>query len=487
MPTPELDTDILIVGAGPVGLFLANECARRGLRYQIVEARATQSEHSKALAIFPRTMEIFDMAGLVAPFVSAANRVTSLAVSSHGQTIARMPFTPEETPYSYVAMVPQNETEAMLASALAQKGGKVAYETAFVSARQSGDRVHAVLEHGGAQQQVSAAFVVGCDGAHSTVRHLLGLPFEGAAYPYLFMLADIEHNHAFPADELLLCPHEKGPLAIFPISEERCRIVATIPMAEGEAPSLALTQRLLDERIPVGIKARSLYWSSYFNIHHRHVPRLRDGRIFLAGDAAHIHSPFGGQGMNTGLHDAWNLIWKLDLYLRGFGNEALLDSYSEERLPVIKQVVALTDAMTRGMSMPNRFVQGVRDTVIPLLAHLEAFRHGFVQTLSEEGIAYPRSPLIEGKGERYFDDTMRGGNGIASRFILRLGDALPGDAARTLEALAAVNAPTVSLRRGEGAGVLLIRPDGYAAYEAERYDQTVVKSVESLLRRQTSS
>jgi len=143
-----------------------------------------------------------------------------------------------------------------------------------------------------------------------------------------------------------------------------------------------------------------LHWSSYFRIHHRQVARLREGRMFIAGDAAHIHSPFGGQGMNTGLHDIWNLVWKLDLFLKGRGSQELLDSYSSERLPVIKNVIETTDLLTKIMGTPHRFAQALRDTVIPIVSRLAPFQHAFVQRLSELGIAYQGSPIVEGPGKR---------------------------------------------------------------------------------------
>ena len=204
--TIELDTDVLIVGAGPVGLFLANECARRNLRWLIVEERASQSAHSKALAIFPRTMEIFDMAGIVAPFLDAANRVTSVTVMAQDRTLARMEFRPEQSPYSFVAMVPQNVTEKILAEEVQKKGGHIDYETTFVSANQQEDSVSAILDHQGNRRTVTASFVVGCDGAHSAVRHLLKISFAGAEYKDSFVLADVDTNDAVPASELLLCP-----------------------------------------------------------------------------------------------------------------------------------------------------------------------------------------------------------------------------------------------------------------------------------------
>jgi 2-polyprenyl-6-methoxyphenol hydroxylase-like FAD-dependent oxidoreductase len=325
MPSTTTDTDVLIVGAGPVGLFLANECARRGLRWRLVEIRSSQSMHSKALAIFPRTLEIFDMAGLAGPFLEVANRVAWVALMTRGRTLARIRFAPAQSPYPFVAMVPQDITERLLMEQLQRKGGTVEYETAFVSAAEEPDCVRVTLQRNGEPLELTTAFVVGCDGAHSPVRHLLNLQFEGSSYDASFMLADVETNDALRADEMQLCPSEFGPLAIFPMSANRRRIVATIQNAEGEAPSLELVQRLLAERAPSGIEARVVHWSSYFRVHHRQLARLRAGRIFLAGDAAHIHSPFGGQGMNTGLQDAWNLAWKLDFAVRSLGTERLLD------------------------------------------------------------------------------------------------------------------------------------------------------------------
>jgi 2-polyprenyl-6-methoxyphenol hydroxylase-like FAD-dependent oxidoreductase len=287
MPNPGIDTDVLIVGAGPVGLFLANECARRGLRWRLIEARSSQSVHSKALAIFPRTLEIFDMAGVVAPFLLAANRVTSVAVIAHGRTLAHMRFAPEESPYPFIAMVPQDVTEKLLVEELRRKGGQVEYTTTFLSADQQDDCVRVTVNRNGQPAQLSASFVVGCDGAHSPVRHLLNIPFEGAEYDDSFALADIETNDTLAADELQLCPSEFGPVAIFPMSATRRRIVATIEHAEGDAPSLELVQRILRQRAPRGIEARGLRWSSYFRIHHRHVAHMQSGRVFIAGRSPH--------------------------------------------------------------------------------------------------------------------------------------------------------------------------------------------------------
>lgn len=480
------DTDVLIVGAGPVGLFLANECARHGLRWRLIETRSSQSEHSKALAIFPRTLEVFDMAGVVSPFLETANRVTWVAMVAHQRQLARINFTPEETPYPFVAMVPQDVTERLLVEELRRKGGAVEYDTTFLTAVQQDNHVRATLDRKGERLELTAAFVVGCDGAHSAVRHLLNLPFEGAQYDVTFMLADVETNETLPADEMQLCPSEFGPLAIFPMSATRRRIVATIEKAEDDAPSLDLVRKTMAERAPAGIEALSLRWSSYFRVHHRQVGHLRVGRMFIAGDAAHIHSPFGGQGMNTGLQDVWNLAWKLGLVVRGRGSDQLLDSYEAERRPVIKQVIAMTDLMTKAMGTPSKLAEAVRDTVIPVVLRVKPFEHRFVETLSQLSVAYGGSPIVEGAGKRYFDDSMRDGRAIAGRFLLLLGDDCNAATAKSAKQLCESFRDIVELRIGRPAGITLVRPDGYMACAFHGDDTVALESVRALLGRHTS-
>ena len=231
-----------------------------------------------------------------------------------------------------------------------------------------------------------------------------------------------------------------------------------------------------------------MYWSSYFRIHHRQVAQLRVGRMFIAGDAAHIHSPFGGQGMNTGLHDVWNLVWKLDLVLHGHGNEELLRSYSTERRPVIKNVIETTDFLTRAMGTPSRLAQILRDAVIPMVSRLAPFQHAFVQRLSELGIAYRGSTIVEGAGERYFDDSLRGGDGIRGRFLLLLDNDADSSTKQAATEFAASFADIVELRFRPGKDITLVRPDGYIAYSAHQRDGiATLTSVRSLLQRQTTT
>ena len=268
------------------------------------------------------------------------------------------------------------------------------------------------------------------------------------------------------------------------MSAQRRRIVAIVDKTDGEAPSLGLVQELLDARAPEGIKASALHWSSYFRIHHRQVVQMRVGRIFIAGDAAHIHSPFGGQGMNTGLHDIWNLVWKLDLAVRGHATESLLDSYTAERRPVIKDVIETTHLLTKVMGTPSKLAQALRDALIPAVSHLAPLQHIFVNRLSGLEVDYHRSPIIEGAGKRFFDDSLRGGKGIGRRFLL-VGSKLEDEKGKVeLLQLAQSLSGIVELRFANRDDTTLVRPDGYVAYSTQRRTGTAMNSVRPLLKRQ---
>lgn len=474
--------NVLIVGAGPVGLLLANECARRGLKYRIVERRTELSVHSKALAIFPRTLEVLDMAGLVEPFLKEANPVTWVSITSGQHRLAHIQFAPDGTPYPYVAMVPQNVTEAILESELRRRGGAVEFGTEFLGFEPNLEGGIASFNRNGTVERCATQFLVGCDGAHSAVRHLLTLPFEGAQYTALFLLADVETNESLPADAMQLCSSRLGPLAIFPMSPHRRRIVATLAEPEGDSPSLELVRRLLAERAPLGIEVRGVHWSSYFRVHHRQLSQLRVGNIFLAGDAAHIHSPFGGQGMNTGLQDVWNLAWKLDLASRDRATELLLDSYSLERRPIIARVIELTDRMTRTLGSTGLLSQCMRSVALPLASRLPGVQRAMVRRLAQLDLKLAGSPVVEGSGQRCFVDSLRGGAGIKSRYVLFLKE---DDRKLAESALLGSFGHSLEFRSLSHGGTTLVRPDGYVAYSSHNTEPNVaISAVKAILTRQ---
>jgi hypothetical protein len=300
-----------------------------------------------------------------------------------------------------------------------------------------------VLRHpDGRDEEVITSWLLGCDGAHSTVRHRLGLPFAGEAEPNDWILADVHIDGPLPADEVSVYWHRDGVLFFFPFEPGRVRIVADQKVAAGTTkppdPTLADTQAVVDARGPGGLHVHDPVWLSGFRINERKVADYRAGRAFLAGDAAHVHSPAGGQGMNTGMQDAYNLAWKLALVQQGRGRASpLLDSYSQERSEVGEKVLRAAGDLTRVATLRNPVAQLIRNHVASLLGSFGAFRRRFTSTMSELSIHYPHSPLNgehRGRGMRWGGGGLRPGDRLPDA---PLADPQTGRARRLLEVLAA--------------------------------------------------
>lgn len=404
------DVDVLIVGAGPTGLALAVQLRRWGVSFRVVDALADRRCESRALAVHARTLELLDAIGCADPLVALGRRPRSVQVHVSEPPL-EVPVGRVEasgTRFPFVLVVSQAETEAVLASWLAAQG--IAIErgvTASIEAVDA-DHVQCRLTHAadGAMETLAARYVVGCDGAHSMVRHAAGIAFEGDAYAQRFLLADLEVDglqidavHAFPgADAALLA---------LPLGTPRTWRVIGIDGAGGdgeastESPlTLDDVQAFADRVAPGRLRVRDPIWLTRFRLHHRQAARYRAGRLFLAGDAAHIHSPAGGQGMNTGIQDAWNLGWKLALACRGLGPEAWLDTYHDERHPVGAFLLRFTDRLftvaTRAVAAGARW-QPVRGLVLRALiplASIGRLRERAFHVVSQLGIRYRSSPAV---------------------------------------------------------------------------------------------
>jgi 2-polyprenyl-6-methoxyphenol hydroxylase-like FAD-dependent oxidoreductase len=360
------DADVLVVGAGPVGLTAACELRRRGVRCRIVDRLPAPQPFAKAVGIQPRTLEIWDLMGVAWQVLEAAAPLRGQLIYVNGAEQARIELTlPPEVPYRFAAL-PQYATERILAERLARWGTHVERGTELLGFEQDADEVRACLAlPSGAQEWIRTGFLLGCDGAHSVVRKALGLSFEGGSFPEEYMLGDVEvdwelpHGYAVRAmhqsdgstDDLLVCIPLPG--------RNRYRMSMLVPpelslpqqpheedvahgLEAGPAPGLPHIQAVLDRLSPQPTRASSLRWSSVFRISHRLVDRYGAGRVFVAGDAAHIHPPTGAQGMNTGIQDAYNLAWKVALAMRSTASEGLLASYHAERHPVGEEVVQRT-------------------------------------------------------------------------------------------------------------------------------------------------
>ena len=296
---------VLVVGAGPVGLLMASELARHGVPVRVIDKAPAASDKSKALGVHARSLEMLENIGIVESFLAAGINIYGVSVYCEGKRIVHLGFDELKSPYPFVLMIPQSKTESILSEHLAHLGYQIERNVELIGFSDEQEQVIATLRHAdGLIETMPTPWLIGCDGAHSTVRHILGLPFAGAQYQEVFGLADVKVDWTLPEDEMHTFLSEEGPLVFFPFGSGRYRVMAeaTHDMDTENAPSLKDFQALVDRRCSAGATLSDPHWLTWFKFHCRSVSRLWCGRVFLAGDAAHIHSPVGGQGMNTGMH-----------------------------------------------------------------------------------------------------------------------------------------------------------------------------------------
>jgi 2-polyprenyl-6-methoxyphenol hydroxylase-like FAD-dependent oxidoreductase len=394
--------DVLVVGGGPVGLSLACELHRHGVRCRIVDQLPEPQIWSKAAVVTPRTLEVLDDMGVGPPMHAIGRPVYGIALHRDRDCIARLAIDLDGTPFPFVLGISQRDIEIILAQQLAEAGGALERPVTLESFREEGGVVHATLLHpGGRREQVVTRWLCGCDGAKSTVRGGLGLPFEGSTFEQNLIQADIRIEFPIPADahEAMIFLSSHGVLACFPLfAEGRYRAIApAMPDPDAEA-TLSVFESVARERAPEGTRFHDPAWVAKFRFHGRVVPRYRVGRVFLAGDAAHIHSPVGGQGMNMGIQDAYNLAWKLALVVRGAGRESLLDSYDPERRPVAAATVGVTDRMTktmmRAMALRSRVAEALRNQAIAFVVGSGLIGERVFRRVGQLAVEYGASPIV---------------------------------------------------------------------------------------------
>ena len=398
--------DVLIVGAGPTGLTLACEAARRGLSCRLIEAATEPNPWSRALGVQARTLELLAQMGLADEAVARGHKAHGARIHGAGRERAHLTLDKLDSPFPFILILPQNETEALLADGARRQGVGIERGTALTRFAQDANGVTATLRHrDGREETARARWLVGADGAHSAVRHGLGRPFAGAEYPEAFLLADCRLAGSVPEDELSVYLTHDGFLAIFPFGGGLFRLIASLPGAaasgadwEPHAATLAECQAVVDARGPGGVRLSDPRWLSRFRLHRRLAPQMRVGQVFLAGDAAHIHSPAGGQGMNTGIQDAVNLAWKLALVTQGASPDALLASYQVERHPVAADVLRDTDLAMRAVTLHDKPVEAVRDQVLASFSGLEPVRRRVRDRVAQLSVRYRHSPIVEDAG-----------------------------------------------------------------------------------------
>ena len=432
---PDSEPHVLVVGAGPTGLTLAAQLHALGAAVRIVDRQLDRVHESRALAVQPRTLEVLRGLGLAQTLVERGNDTSRLQIHAGERVVPVRLFDVglEDTAYPFLLFISQAETEAVLNEHLAEQGVQVERGVELVEFQAGEESVLCTLRHrDGRTERLDARYLVGCDGAHSSVRDGAGIPFEGGAYPQTFVLGDLEVDGDLARDLGHAFLGASGMLFFFPLARPASwRMLGIRPADdEGEAkraePALAELQAIADAFTAGSLRLRDPVWLTYFRLHHRHAARYRAGRIFLAGDAAHVHSPAGAQGMNTGIQEAWNLGWKLALVARGIADEALLDTYEIERQPIGRFVLRFTDRAARIATSESRVLRLLRTRLVPRLAPVvlrsaRARAYGF-RTLGQLRINDRGSPAVE-EGEPALSQGPRAGDRLPDARIARDGEA----------------------------------------------------------------
>lgn len=376
------DTDVLVVGAGPSGLTLAASLVKKGVATTVVDAQAAGANTSRAAVVNSRTLEVLDGLDVSRRLVKEGVQAPRFTIRDGRRILIPVDFSVLPTGFAYSLMVPQATTERLLLDRLIELGGKVIRPKRLASVRQDADGATATFDDG---DVIRARYVVGADGIHSTVREQAAIGFEGGVYHESFALADVRLRGEAPADEVILFWAKAGLTVVAPLPGDIFRIVAPVPDAPEE-PSAQFIQQLLDERgLGAGrMVVTEVIWGSRFRIHHRVADSYRAGRLLLVGDAAHVHSPAGGQGMNLGIQDGVALADALAAVLSG-APDSVLDEYSAARRPIAQQVVEMTDRLTRLATLP-RAARPIRNVVIGLVGRIPAVQRALAMRLS--GLVY---------------------------------------------------------------------------------------------------
>lgn len=416
---------VLIVGAGPTGLALACQCLRLGIRLRIIDKKSGPSQTSKAIGLQYRVSEVLACMGLAERFIERGGKPSTVNIYADGRRLVALHFRGggKESGVGAFAprpvMIPQSETESILGGAVRESGGEIEWNSELVNVVRKPEGVIATLRNGSEREEVvECAWLVSCEGAHSVARKQAGIDFLGKTYPLAFLMADVELRGELDHGENHVWVHRDGSFAALPFAQPgRWRLFVEVTRQAEEARgnvTLSLIEQLMRERAPqAAIAIANPTWISPFTIDCRMVNQYRSGRVLLAGDAAHIHSPTGGQGIATGIQDAANLAWKLARVLKG-APETLLDTYDEERRQHAREVLRETNRTTTIFFAPTKTMRLLRDRIVlPILRNAWVQRRMFAK-LSQLHVHYRGSRLSRHQDRRWF-----------SRTRIRAGDRAP--------------------------------------------------------------
>jgi len=399
--------DVLIVGSGPTGLTLALWLTKQGINVRIVDKSAGPGETSRAMAVQARTLELYRQLDLAEAVISAGHKNPAVNMWARGKRKAHISFGDAGsniTPYPFVLVYPQDKHERLLEEHLRSLGVTVERETEFLSFEDRGDLVVARLRMPDDTEQVcEARYLAGCDGARSPIRHQLGTEFDGGTYKQIFYVADVEVTGLEPAGEVHIVLDKEDFILLMSYGEGNLyRLIGTVKDERAErVEALTFDDVKHDAILGLGIQIAKVNWFSTYRVHHRVAADFRSGRAFLLGDAAHVHSPVGGQGMNTGINDAINLAWKLTAVIRGQASDGLLDSYALERQAFARKLVATTDRLFTFVTTEGNFADFVKTRIAPTFVsiayRIDSVREFMFRLISQTTIDYHGSPLSEGE------------------------------------------------------------------------------------------
>ncbi|UWF47392.1 FAD-dependent monooxygenase [Pseudomonas sp. N3-W] len=399
-------SDVLIIGAGPTGLVLALWLSKLGVQVRIIDRTSAPGTTSRALAVQARTLELYRQLDLSEAIVQNGHRVAAANFWVKGEAVARLPLSKIGeglTPYSFMEIFPQDAHEKLLIERLERFGVRVERNTELERFKETGDGITAQLRlPDGQQQTFEASYLAGCDGARSIVRKTLDADFPGGTYQQIFYVADVQASGPTFNGELHVDLDQADFLAVFPLaSEGHARLIGTVRDERADHPETLRFEDVSHHAIEhLNVQVEHVNWFSTYRVHHRVAEFFRSGRAFLLGDAAHVHSPVGGQGMNTGIGDAINLAWKLAAVLNGRAKDKLLDSYETERIAFARRLVSTTDRVFSFVTAEGKVADLLRTRLapflIPKMASLEAGREFLFRTVSQITLNYRGMPLSEG-------------------------------------------------------------------------------------------
>jgi 2-polyprenyl-6-methoxyphenol hydroxylase-like FAD-dependent oxidoreductase len=417
-----MKTDVIIVGAGPTGLSMACQFIRYGVDFVILDRKETTTPHSKAIGVQARTLEIYEQIGLADKLIEQGAIAAKARMVVGGEVRGEVEFSELGkglSPYPFVLIVEQGKHEKILYDFIKVNSKDILWQTELENFSQDESSVKATVKNAiGKTQTIEAKFLVGCDGAKSPVRHLLGLTFEGSTFERMFYVADVQIDWKFSHDALHAFLMKDTLLAFFPMTgEKQWRIVGTFPEEfakdEGEILYEEIEERIKHDA-ELELDIANVNWFSTYKVHTRHVNKFSEGRCFLAGDSAHIHTPAGAQGMNTGIQDGYNLAWKMALVLKGKADEKILETYNEERLENAENLLKTTDRFFNLAANPDTFLSYLRLYVFPYIAgvafSIDAVKKFVFPRISQIAINYRDSSLSEN---------------VANNFKVKAGDRMP--------------------------------------------------------------